>query len=316
MNLRAHDINYFFGDAIVKVFRDYLLDFLLLDTTKWIDTIIDYEVHSVNTAKPGNSGKYCIKVLQKAFRLLELFSEEVQELSAAEITKRLRYNKTTAFRLISNLEEEGYLDQDPETNKYRLGMKLFFLGNLLRPSRYLKEVAKPLLQKLSKESGETVHLAVLHKGEALYVDKVESKRAVRVVVSQVGRKLPAHCTGVGKILLAYLPAGQVQEIVAKKGLTFFTQNTITTHDQLRDELDRIAGQGFAYDNEEIEIGLKCVGAPIFVDKHVVAALSVSVPRERFDDNREGLVRMVIDTAMELTRVLNQNLKDRNSAMHP
>jgi DNA-binding IclR family transcriptional regulator len=274
---------------------------------------MNYEVHIVNTAKPGNSEKYRIKVLQKAFRLLELFSEEVQELSAAEITERLRYNKTTAFRLISNLEEEGYLDQDPETNKYRLGMKLFFLGNLVRPYRYLKEVAKTLLEKLNEESGETVHLAVLHKGEALYVDKIESKRTVRVVVSQVGRKLPAHCSGVGKVLLAYLPAEQVKEIVAKKGLTSFTQKTITTYDQLKWELDRVAQQGFAYDNEEIEIGLKCAAAPVFFDNQVTAALSVSVPRERFDVNREALVRMVIRTARELTSVLNQNLKDKNLA---
>ncbi len=277
--------------------------------------IMNYGVHIVNTTRPGNSQKYCIKVLQKAFRLLELFSEEVQDLSAAEITERLHYNKTTAFRLISNLEEEGYLDQDPETNKYRLGMKLFFLGNLVRPYRYLKEVAQPLLERLNEETGETVHLAVLHRGEALYVDKIESKHTVRVVASQVGRKLPAHCSGVGKVLLAHLPAVQVKEMVAEKGLASFTQNTITTYDQLKRELDNVARQGFAYDNEEIEIGLKCAAAPVFVDRHVVAALSVSVPRERFDDNREGLVPMVIDTALELTRVLNQNLRGKNSSAH-
>lgn len=265
------------------------------------------EVHIVNTTNPPNTEKYHIKVLQKAFRLMELFDEEVQELSAAEITERLPYQKTTVFRLLCNLEEEGYLDQDCETNKYRLGMKIFFLGNLVRPYRYLKEVAKPLLEKLNEESGETVHLAVLHKGEALYVDKIESKHTVRVVLSQVGRKLPAHCSGVGKVLLAYLPAEQVRRIVAEKGLASFTQRTITNYDKLKDELHRIAQQGLAYDNEEIEIGLKCVAAPVFFDHQVVSALSVSVPRERFDSNREDLVRMVSDTAKELTGILNQNL---------
>jgi DNA-binding IclR family transcriptional regulator len=266
----------------------------------------------VNNTKRGNSEKYRVRVLHKAFRLLELFSEEVTELTPAEITARLGYNKTTCFRLISNFEEEGFLDQDPDTHKYRLGMKLFFLGNLVRPYRYLKEVAKPLLEKLNQQSGETVHLAVLHRGEALYVDKIESKRTVRVVVSQVGRKLPAHCTGVGKVLLAHLPTEQVEEIVAAKGLAPFTQNTISTYDRLKRELANIVKQGFAYDNEEIEIGLKCTAAPVFVDKHVVAALSVSVPRERFDENREALVHMVIDTARELTRVLKQNLPDWNT----
>lgn len=268
----------------------------------------------MNSTKRDNVEKYRIKVLHKAFKLLELFGEEVPELSITEITERLQYNKSTCFRLISNLEEEGYLDQDPETRKYRLGIKLFFLGNLVRPYRYLKEVAQPLLERLNEESGETVHLAVLHKGEALYVDKIESQRTVRVVVSQVGRKLPAHCSGVGKVLLAYLPADQVKEIVAEKGLAPFTENTITTYAQLRSELDHVAQRGFAYDNEEIEMGLKCAAAPVFFHNQVTAALSVSVPGERFDVNREGLVRMVIHTAQELTRVLNENLKEKTSAV--
>jgi IclR family transcriptional regulator, KDG regulon repressor len=266
--------------------------------------------------KRNNSARYRVRVLQKAFRLLGLFDEETPELRITEITQRLGYNKTTCFRLISNLEEEGYLDQDPYTHKYRLGMKLFFLGNLVKPYRYLTEVAKPLLEKLNEQTGETVHLAVLHRGEALYVDKIESKRTVRVVVSRVGRKLPAHCSGVGKVLLAYLPAEEVKEIVLAKGLVPFTQNTITTYNRLKDELNRIARYGFAYDNEEIEIGLKCAAAPVFADNRVVAALSVSVPRDRFDDNRDRLVKMVIDTARDLTRVLDQNLRDRNPAPLP
>ncbi|MEN6440339.1 MAG: IclR family transcriptional regulator [Syntrophobacter sp.] len=265
----------------------------------------------MNRMKNTDTEKYRVKVLQKAFRLLELFSEEVEELSATEITERLHpYNKTTVFRLISNLEEEGYLDQNAETGKYRLGMKIFFLGNLVRPYRYLRELAKPLLEKLSRDSGEAVHLAVLHKGEALYVDKIESNRTVRVVLSQVGRKLPAHCSGVGKVLLAYLPAEQVKEIVAEKGLASFTRNTITTYDQLRDELHLIAERHLAYDNEEIEMGLKCVAAPVFLDNRVTAAVSLSVPGERFDTNRENLVRMVTHTAEELTRVFTQSLGNR------
>jgi IclR family transcriptional regulator, KDG regulon repressor len=267
----------------------------------------------LNIIKRNNSEKYRVRVLRKAFRLLELFSEEVPELLTSEIVEKLGYNKTTCFRLISNLEEEGYLDQDPLTHKYRLGMKLFFLGNLVKPYRYLKEVAKPLLEELNEATGETVHLAVLHRGEALYVDKIESRRTVRVVVSQVGRKLPAHCSGVGKVLLAYLPTEQVKEIVAAKGLASFTRNTITTYKKLKEELDRIVRQGFAYDNEEIEIGLKCAAAPVFFGNQVTAALSVSVPRDRFDDKREDLVQMVIGTAAELTRVLNQSLRDKNTA---
>lgn len=257
-----------------------------------------------------NSDKYQVKVLQKVFRLLELFSEEVQELSAAEITARLNYDKTTVFRLLANLEDEGYLDQDPQTGKFRLGMKLFFLGNMVSPYRYLREAAKPLLEQLNEESGETVHLAVLHKGEALYVDKIESRRTVRVVLSQVGRKLPAHCSGVGKVLLAYLPEERVRAILTEKGMASFTHNTITTFERLKDELHRIVRQNMAFDDEEIEIGLKCVAAPVFIDDRVAAAISVSVPRERFEANRKELTRMVTNTSQELTRVLNHTNGDK------
>lgn len=143
----------------------------------------------------GDNGKYRIKVLQKAFRLLELFHDKVDELSATEITEKLQYNKTTVFRIISNLEEEGYLEKNPETGKYRLGMKLFFLGSLVKPYRHLKSTAKPLLRSLNQQTGETVHLAVLHKNQALYLDKIESNHTVRVVVSQVGQNFQPTAPG-------------------------------------------------------------------------------------------------------------------------
>ena len=255
----------------------------------------------------GDNGKYRIKVLQKAFRLLELFYEQVEELSATEITEKLQYNKTTVFRIISNLEEEGYLEKNPETGKYRLGMKLFFLGSLVRPYRHLKSTAKPLLRSLNQQTGETVHLAVLHKNKALYLDKIESNHNVRVVVSQVGQKLPAHCSGVGKVLLAYLPEDNVKQAVEETGLPSFTQNTITTWNQLSLELEKVRSQGFAQDNEEIEMGLKCVAAPVFLDNQVVAALSVSVPKDRFDKTPHDITHMVVQAANELSGVLQDSI---------
>jgi DNA-binding IclR family transcriptional regulator len=268
------------------------------------------EVHIVKNNRFPGEKKYLIKVLRKAFLLLDLFDEEVQEISAAEISDRLKFDKSTVFRLLRNLEEEGYLDRDPETDKYRLGLKIFFMGNLVKPYRFLKEAAKPLLERLNRESGETVHLAVLHKGEALYLDKIESKHTVRVVLSQIGRRLPAHCSGVGKMLLAHLAPEDVQEIVAEKGLASFTRNTITDYDQLKAELARVAQTGISLDNEEIEVGLKCAAAPVFFGNRVRAALSVSVPKDRFDKNHENLVRMLVDTAQELSSVLDQSLRGK------
>ena len=261
----------------------------------------------MNKKNPNNSDIYRIKVLHKVFRLLDLFiSEEVEELAPPEITEKLGYSQPTVFRIISNLEEEGYLEKNLETGKYRLGMRLFFLGTRVKPYHFLKNAARPLLSKLHQQTGETVHLAVLHRYQVLYLDKIQSSHTVRVVMSQVGSKLPAHCSGVGKVLLAHLSMDGVKEAVEETGLPAFTVNTITTWNRLREELENICQQGFAIDNEEIEIGLKCVAAPVFIDHQVVAALSVSIPRERFDQAGPDLPQVVMKTAQELSAVLQES----------
>ena len=260
----------------------------------------------MNKKRQSKSDLYRIKVLHKAFRLLDLFSsEEVEELAAPEITEKLGYTQPTVFRIISNLEEEGYLEKNLETGKYRLGMRLFFLGNRVKPYHFLKNAARPLLIKLNHQIGETVHLAVLHKYEVLYIDKIHSAHTVRVVISQVGKKLPAHCSGVGKVLLAHLPMDEVKEAVEEAGLPAFTANTITTWNRLKEELEKIRQQGFGLDDEEIEIGLKCVAAPVFIDQQVVGALSVSIPKLRFDQAGPDLPQVVMSTAQELSAVLQE-----------
>ena len=266
----------------------------------------------MNIKTPGNHEKYRIKVLQKAFRLLDLFNTDaVEELSVPEITEKLGYSQPTSFRIISNLEEEGYLEKNLETGKYRLGMKFFFLGGRVKPYHFLKTAARPLLTDLNQQTGETVHLAVLHHYQVLYLDKIDGIHNVRVVVSQVGHKLPAHCSGVGKVLLAYLPRDEVKAAIEKTGLPAFTQNTITTWNQLEAELEDIRGREFAIDDEEIELGLKCLAAPIFVDGRVEAALSVSLPKDRFERVSRELPRQVVQTARDLSGLLQASFTRLN-----
>lgn len=261
----------------------------------------------MNKKSRDNYKKYRIKVLQKAFRLLNLFNaDEVEELSAPEIAERLGYSQPTVFRILSNLEEEGYLEKNLATGRYRLGMRLFFLGGRVKPYHFLKSAARPLLSALNQLTGETVHLAVLHKYQVLYLDKIDSKHSVRVVVSQVGNKLPAHCSGVGKAMLAQLPLDGVREAIEEAGLPAFTKNTITTWNLLKVELEKTRIRGFATDEEEVELGLKCVAAPVFIDAQVVAALSVSIPKERFDTAALDLPMVVVKAAKDLTRVLQES----------
>ena len=248
--------------------------------------------------------RYRIKVLEKALAVLELFGEQGTELTVTEIGERLGIHKTTAFRIVTVLDEANYLEKADGSMKYRLGFKLLHLGSLVEGGTELKRRARPILEKLKQECDETVHLVVLNKGEALYLDKIEGLKTVRVV-SRVGMTLPAHCSGVGKVLLAHLPDDRVESIVRAKGLKRFTPNTITERDALRAELRRIRERGYALDNEEIEIGLKCVAAPISDGSGtVIGALSISGPAFRFDGKEaERLTAQALRAAARVSEAM-------------
>ena len=251
-----------------------------------------------------NQGKYRIKVLEKALSIIELFDEKGKELTVTEVSESLDLNKPSSFRILSNLEDFGYLDKDPKTARYRLGPKLYDLGSLAEPHAGIKKIARPFLKKLNEQCHETVHLAVLYQGEALYVDKIEGKRTIRVI-TRVGARLPAHCSGVGKVLLSALSEEALVGTLSEKGLSRFTNNTITDFDLLKQELAKCRKRGHATDNEEIEEGLKCVAAPVYENGEIVAAISISAHSERLNKETPRYVSMVKETAKAISDALSQ-----------
>src|SRR5690606_34705465 len=153
---------------------------------------------SKKVAKTPKDGH--IRSVAKALMILNLFAQHQREMSLGEIAEELQMAKSTLHGLLATLRDFGYLEQSSENGKYRLGMQLFALGNIVANSWDVKKVAAPFIQSLVDELGETVHLVVFDEGEVLYIDKRESTRSLRIV-SQVGTRLPAHCTGVGKVFL-------------------------------------------------------------------------------------------------------------------
>lgn len=248
--------------------------------------------------------RYRIKVLEKALAVLDLFTDAPGELTLTQIGQRLRLSKPTTFRIVNVLEEADYLERAPGAQGYRLGLKLHRLGLLVESTTALQKLSHPFLQALAEKCDETVHLTVLNKGEALYLDKIEGKHSVRVV-SRIGMRLPAHCSGVGKALLAHLPEEEVEAIVQERGLPGLTPSTITERGALAEELARIRARGYAIDNEEIELGLKCVAAPIRdATGRVVAAVSISGPKFRFEDGElEKFVSLVLRTSERISTAL-------------
>jgi DNA-binding IclR family transcriptional regulator len=250
-----------------------------------------------------STDQYKIRVLEKAFEILELFDEKGKTLSITQISDSLNFNKPSTFRILKNLENAGYLEREQEHSKFRLGPKLYYLGHLAEPHGKIRRIARPFLEKLHGSCNETVHLAVLNGEDALYLDKIEGTKTIRVI-SQIGAKLPAHCSGVGKVLLAGLSSERLERVVRARGLPRFTRNTITDLEKLKAELEVVKKRGYAVDNEEIEEGLKCVAAPLRdINGEVLAAISISVPAERFGRDRTKFLAGVRKIAEEISAVL-------------
>jgi DNA-binding IclR family transcriptional regulator len=214
-----------------------------------------------------------------SIRLLTSFSGDENELGITMLASRLRLAKSTVHRLAATLTSAGFLEQNSDTGKYRLGVALFELGALVRRRMDVANEARPKLRELLEKTGETVQLGIVDHESVLYVYEMESRHAIRMAAA-VGGRAPLHCTAVGKVLLAFQPADYVKRIVGN-GLKSYTQKTITRRDELLAQLQEVAAREYAIDDEESEPGLRAIAAP--VRNHtggVIAALGVAAPMQR------------------------------------
>ncbi len=227
--------------------------------------------------------KNSVKCITKVFLILEELAKSDGRMKLTQIAKVLNLPPSTTHRFISSMRELGYVIQDPNSGEYTLGTKLLTLASAVLNKLDLRKIAYPYLEKLRNQTGETANLVVLDSDEALYIEKVDSNALVRVF-SLIGKRAPLHATGVGKVLLADMAWSDVLGILKRGGMPALTQNTITDTDLLMKELHKVSRQGFAFDNEECEIGARCVAAPIknYTGK-VIASISVSAPKDRFNN---------------------------------
>ena len=238
----------------------------------------------VNMAKKEKS-EYIIQAVDHALDLLEQFHDDVDELGVTELSKRLKLHKNNVFRLLATLESRGYIEQNKVTENYRLGLKTLELGQTFIKQMGLLRQSRPVLEWLVKECNETTYVAILKEFHIVYLDVVETDLTVRVV-PRVGARLPAYCTAAGKIQLAYMTDEELENFLPAKELKRFTPNTIADKDELKRHLKSVAEQGYAMDNEELDVGVRCVSAPIRdYTRRIVGAVSVSGPSMRFDDQR-------------------------------
>ncbi|BAF58658.1 MAG: IclR family transcriptional regulator [Pelotomaculum sp.] len=254
--------------------------------------------------KKAAKERHTIQSLERAIMILEYLRRGPTSLS--ELSRELGLHKSTVFGLLQTLAWHNYVHQEEKTGQYSLGYRVLALGSAYLENCDLRKVAVPYLRQLVDEYGETVHLVIMDDGQVVYVDKIDSPQSIRMV-SRIGRRLPAHCTGVGKAMLAFLPEEKVKLIVEKHGLPGFTPNTITTWERLVEELARIRKEGVSFDREEIEEGLCCVAAPVIgYYRQPIGAISVSGPKLRMTEEKMSLIAGSLkEIAAEISRQMGK-----------
>ena len=249
-------------------------------------------------------GTYKIQVIDRALAMLDLLATDGPALTLAELARRSKLPKSTSLRLLNVLQRHRFVDRDPRTGGYRLGLKLHELGSQAVAQFDFVERARPHLRRLMAASGESVFLAVLDGAEVLALERVESSHTVRVPLNSGGRT-PAHCTANGKALIAFIPEHELLERLGKRTFHAYTRNTITKFAQLKTELRTVRDNGYAVDREEMEDGLKCIGAP--VRNHsgaVVASVAILGPAFRLPEAKVRVTAaLVVRAADELSHEL-------------
>ena len=239
---------------------------------------------------------YRSQVLDRTFQILDILCEDGLGQGVTELAEKLGLHKSTTHRLIMVLESSRYVERDHVTGKYRLGSRILELGLCALSRLDVYELARPYLRSLVAESGETAHIGVMRNGEIISIANVESTQALRTP-STVGTRHPAHCSSLGKVILAFGAPEEIETFLDGRVLEGYTQNTITSAELFLKEIEAIRCSGYAIDNEEREEGLRCIGAPVRSSSgDVIAAVSIAGPVFRVTPDRIGVLAAAVAKA--------------------
>lgn len=229
-----------------------------------------------------------VQSVDRALSIIEVLADNPDGMGLIDLSDNLNLPKSTSHRLLKSLIIRDFVYQHDENERYYLSMKIAQLSAKVIDNIDLRQIARPYIEQLSLDINEVVHVCIRDKNSVVYIDKVESNRTLRMY-SQIGKRAMLHCTGVGKILLSGLTNKQIQEIVGQTGLTKFTENTLTSIEDLFEEMQEIRNNHFALDREEHEEGIYCISAPIRdYTGNIIAGFSISGPIERIKHAIEHL----------------------------
>lgn len=250
--------------------------------------------------------RYNIRVLDRAFAVISVL-QDGKARTLTELSEEIDLNSSTTFRLLATLNYYNYVERNEETGKYKLGLACLELARAYSQTNDVRRAALENLERLRDETNETIHLGVLNEMEVVYLEKLHGNHAVGLMSSRVGSRLPAYCTGLGKVLLAYQDPANVKVYYSNPGkLIKYTNTTLHTLDDLMNHLVLVKERGYAFDHSEREHEVSCVAAPIFaMDGSVVAAISVSGPNTRMEplEEKPDLIERTLETASAISAKL-------------
>lgn len=236
----------------------------------------------------------------KALEVLDLVARQGHPTRFTELLEQSSHPKATLYRFLQTLTNQNMLSYDPDTQTYALGVRLVRLAHAAWAQSSLAPVARPFLDQLARETGETIHLAQMEGGQVLYVDKRNASNPVEMF-SQAGKVGPGYCTGVGKAIMAFLADDARERALSQQAYYPYTANTLDTPEKLRDELCEIRKRGFSYDREEHEAGIICIAAPILSGgRRIIGAISVTTTTSRHSlQQLDAFQPAILKTAQEI-----------------
>ncbi|MCS6944230.1 MAG: IclR family transcriptional regulator [Sutterellaceae bacterium] len=229
--------------------------------------------------------KTTIQVIERMMRLLDVLAAHSDPVPLKELARLTDLHPSTAHRILNDMVVSRFVDRGEQAGTYRLGMRLLELGNLVKARLSVREAAVELMRELHRRTGQTVNLSVRQGDEIVYIERAYSEKSGMQVVRAIGGRAPLHLTSSGKLFLAYDDPRVVRAYALRTGLAGHTRNSITDLPKLERELSLVRARGYARDNEELEIGVRCIAASIRDDSgRIVAGLSLSAPAERMQDD--------------------------------
>ncbi|MFL2105272.1 IclR family transcriptional regulator [Desemzia sp. FAM 23991] len=250
----------------------------------------------------ANNSPGKVQTIDRALSILEVLSN-YDNLSLMEISEKVQLHKATTHRLVNSLLENGYIEKDATTKKYRISLKLFQLGNRRVQNIDFLNVAKSMIRQLSQEINQTVHLVIEDDNEVLYIDKHDSQDSETRMHSRIGKKAPMYVTAVGKAILATKTNSAIVDYWNQVDIQPKTTHTITNLEDFLAEIDTVRQQGYAIDNEENEYGIVCIGASFASYKDLSAgAISISLPLSEVK-NKDIYIQKIVETTRKISSLL-------------